>query len=39
VYILRIKENEETLVVACKETGIEGNADKTKYIIFLEISI
>jgi len=28
-----IKENAEALVVACKEIGLEVNADKTKYIV------
>jgi len=28
-----VKENAEALVVATKETGLEVNADKTKYII------
>jgi hypothetical protein len=28
-----IKENAEALVVATKETGLEVNADKTKYMI------
>jgi len=28
-----VKENAETLVVATKETGLEVNADKTKYMI------
>ena len=28
-----VKENEENLIVASKEIGLEGNADKTKYII------
>ena len=28
-----IKKNAEALVVACKETGIEVNADKTKYLV------
>jgi len=28
-----VKENEETLIVASKETGIEVNADKTKYMV------
>ena len=28
-----IKENAEALIVASKETGVEVNADKTKYII------
>jgi len=28
-----VKENVEALVVATKETGLEVNADKTKYII------
>jgi hypothetical protein len=32
-----IKKNEETLVVASKETGIEVNAYKTKYMVMLEI--
>ena len=28
-----IKKNTETLVVASKETGLEVNADKTKYMV------
>jgi hypothetical protein len=28
-----VKENAEVLVVASKETGLEVNADKTKYMI------
>ena len=28
-----IKENEEALIVASKEIGLEVNADKTKYIV------
>jgi hypothetical protein len=28
-----IKKNKEALSVASKETGIEVNADKTKYIV------
>ena len=28
-----IKENEEALVVASKETGLEVNADKTKHMV------
>ena len=32
-----IKKNAETLVVASKETGIEVNFYKTKYMIMLEI--
>jgi len=28
-----IKKNTESLVVASKETGLEVNADKTKYIV------
>jgi len=28
-----IKENAEALVVACKETGLVTNADKTKYMV------
>jgi hypothetical protein len=28
-----VKENAEALVVATKETGLKGNADKTKYMI------
>ena len=28
-----VKENAEALVVAAKETGLEVNADKTKYMI------
>jgi hypothetical protein len=27
-----VKENTEALVVATKEIGLEGNADKTKYM-------
>ena len=30
-----IKENEETLIVATKEIGLEVNADKTKYSTWL----
>jgi len=29
----RIKENAEALIVASKENGLEGNADKTKYTV------
>ena len=32
-----VKENVEALVVATKETGLEVNADKTKYMEYLEI--
>jgi len=32
-----IEKNAEALVVASKETGIEVNADKTKYMVMLEI--
>jgi len=28
-----IKKNAEALVIASKETGLEVNADKTKYIV------
>jgi hypothetical protein len=28
-----IKKNTEALVVASKETGLEGNAEKTKYMV------
>ena len=28
-----VKENAETLLVATKETGLEVNADKTKYMV------
>ena len=28
-----VKENAEALIVACKETGLEVNADKTKYMV------
>jgi len=28
-----IKKNTETLIVASKETGLEVNADKTKYMV------
>jgi len=31
--IQTIKENAEALVVASKETGLEVNADKTKYMV------
>ena len=31
--VLTVEENAETLVVATKETGLEVNADKTKYMI------
>jgi len=30
---ITVKKNTETLVVASKETGLEVNADKTKYIV------
>ena len=38
VYILgesvhNVKENEEALIVASKETGLDVNADKTKYMV------
>ena len=38
IYILRvsvhtIKENAEALIVASKKTGLEVNADKTKYMV------
>jgi len=28
-----MKENRESFVAACKETGLEVNADKTKYMV------
>ena len=31
--VQRMKENAEGLVVASKETGLEANADKTKYMV------
>ena len=31
------KEYAEALIVASKETGLELNADKTKYVVCLEI--
>ena len=31
--IRAVKENAEALVVAAKEIGLEGNADKTKYMV------
>ena len=31
--VYTIKENAQTLVVASKETGLEINADKTKYMV------
>jgi hypothetical protein len=34
-----VKENAEALVVASKGTGLEVNADKTKYVSCLEIRI
>jgi hypothetical protein len=33
VYVQTVKENVEALVVAAKETGLEVNADKTKYMV------
>jgi len=33
VSIQTVKENAEALVVAIKETGLELNADKTKYVV------
>ena len=33
VYIHTIKKNTEASVVASKETGLDGNADKTKYMV------
>jgi len=33
--VYTVKENAEALVVASKETGLEVNADKTKYMIVL----
>ena len=32
-FIHTVKENAEALVVATKETGLEVNADKTKYMV------
>jgi hypothetical protein len=34
-----IKKNTDTLLVASKETGLEVNADKTKYMSCLKIRI
>jgi hypothetical protein len=31
--VLTVKENAESLVVASKEIGLEGNADKTMYMV------
>jgi len=31
-----VKENEEALLVATKEIGLEENADKTKYMVVSE---
>jgi len=31
--VCTIKENAEALIVASKETGLEVNADKTKYMV------
>ena len=28
-----IKKNKEDLLIAIKETGLKGNADKTKYMV------
>jgi len=33
VSVHTIKKNAETLVVASKETGLEVNGDKTKYVV------
>jgi hypothetical protein len=35
--VYTVKENAEALVVATKETGLEVNADKSKYMVCLEI--
>ena len=32
-YVRSIKENVEVSIVASKETGVEVNADKTKYMV------
>jgi hypothetical protein len=32
-----VKENTETLVVASKESGLEANADKTKYMVMSRV--
>ena len=37
VYIRTIKKNTEALVIASEETGLEVNADKTKYMVMSEI--
>ena len=34
-----MKENEEALLVATKEIGLEVNADKTKYMIMSRIGM
>ena len=34
-----IKRNTEALVVASKETGLEGNADTTKYMVMSQDQI
>jgi len=34
-----IKKNSEVLVVACQETGLEVNADKTKYMVMSLIKL
>jgi hypothetical protein len=37
--VYTIKKNREAIVVASKETGLEVNADRTKYMLCLEIRI
>jgi hypothetical protein len=32
-----VKENAEALLVASKETGLEVNADKTKYMVMSKV--
>ena len=37
VHTTRIKTNKEALIVSSKEFGLEVNADKSKYMVCLEI--
>jgi hypothetical protein len=37
VHLHNAKENAERLVAATKESGLELNADKTKYMIMLRV--
>jgi hypothetical protein len=39
MYVYTVKKNIEPLVVASKETGLEANAEKTKYCIWSRLEI